>query len=220
MQRTRSHHHKLGGKFIATVSLYLPYLTLFKPTQLRHARMKERLIIQTVLRGDSPAVLEDFGCSRVFLSRHMPGFLKQRHINHGSGITHRAWVTIPIPRTTEIAALFNHAITRYSTFSKTRSRYQPSITAAYKGDIHMIVFRVTLLNFNIGVIKVFFKVFRHSEILIIAIRAQPLLALLCIFRFRFCYIHSGSKIYTCSVIIGGADNYARPVNLNLVNDFE
>ena len=55
--------------------------------------------------GDALAVLEDLGCVRVLLARHVAGLLEQREVDERRRVALRAGIAVPVPVAADVAAL-------------------------------------------------------------------------------------------------------------------
>ena len=133
------------------------------------------------MAADVAAMVADFGGMRVFLARHVPGFLEQRHVDHARGVALRARVAIPVPGAAEITAFLDDAIVCDPGFFQPRAHDQPGKPTADKGEGHRIGDRVALLARGVRIRGKIGEPAFEPDILRGAIGAQALVAFLGIF---------------------------------------
>ena len=113
--------------------------------------MEKRIIIEIELPPNPRAMFPNFRRVRVFFARHMPGFFKQRHIDHRGGIALRAGITVPVPRPAKVAAFFNYSDIINAGLLQPCTRYQPSKTATNKSKSDMVRLWRALLHRRVGI---------------------------------------------------------------------
>ena len=152
--------------------------------------MEERIVVEPVLIADPPAVLEDLRRVRILLRGHVAGFFQERHIDEGGGIAHGAGITVPVPGAAEIAPLLDDADVFHALLHKPRPRHQACVTAADERHRHVVGFRFTLLEFDVGVIQIVRQLIFDPDVLGVAIRPEALVPLLHVLLFeRFLIDH-------------------------------
>ena len=181
MQRAGAHADIFGGERVPAIGSHDPQLARLVPCEVGHLRVEQRIVVEVVLPTDIAAMVADFGGMRVFLARHVPGFLEQRHVDHACGVALRARVAIPVPGAAEIAAFLDDAIVGDPGFLQPRAHDQPGKPAADKGEGHMIGYRVALLAQGVRIRGKIGEPAFEPDILRGAIGAQALVAFLGIF---------------------------------------
>ena len=124
---------------------------------------------------------EDFRRMRVFLRRHVPGFFEHRHVDQRGRIALRAGIPVPVPGAAEIAALLDDADILDAGFRQPRRGGQPGKTAADEGEGDVIGLRRARGDRRIGIVEIVGELSRDLQILVVAVGAEPLVALLQIF---------------------------------------
>ncbi|CAB4621515.1 unannotated protein [freshwater metagenome] len=71
--------------------------------------LEERTVVEIERATEQLAVLEDLGCARVALRRHVAGLLEEGKVGVRLDITHATRVAVPVPGATEVATLFHDA---------------------------------------------------------------------------------------------------------------
>ena len=118
---------------------------------------------------------------RIFLRWHVPGFFEQRHIDHRCGVALRAGITVPVPGAAEIAALLDDADVLYPGFGQPRGGSKPGKAAADEGESDVIGLRCARRDRRIGIVEIMGELAFELEVLVVAVGAQPLVALLHVF---------------------------------------
>ena len=145
--------------------------------------------------SDPLAMLEDLGCTRVPLGRHVAGFLKQRQVCVGLYIAHTSGVTIPIPGPAEVPALLDNREVLDTFPDQIDGREHATKTAAHNHDFMLgddRLPRETGLNKWIlverGKRPLELLKLRHP------IRAQPFLALMTVTLAHFVHGNFGFRL--------------------------
>ena len=181
MQRPRAHADELRGEGIAAIGADGPARFGLVPVEAHDLGMEQRVVVEAVLPADALAMREDFRRMRVFLRRHVAGFFEQRHIDHRRRIALRAGIPVPVPGAAEIAALLDDADIPDAGFGQPRGGGEPGKAAADEGKGDVVGLRIARRDRRIGIVEIMRELARDAEILVVAVRPQPLVALLEIF---------------------------------------
>ena len=181
MQRSRAHADELRREGIAAVGVDHPARIRFVPLQVGDLGVKQRVVVEAELRADAPAMREDLGRMRVFLRRHVPGFLEQRHVDHRCRIALRAGIAVPVPGAAEVAALLDDADVLDAGFREPRGGGEPRKAAADEGEGDVIGLGLARGDRRIGIVEIMGELSLDLDILVVAVGAQPLVALLHVF---------------------------------------
>ena len=138
MQRSNPQAHEARCESVASICLDHPARVRVIPVEILDLGVKQRVRVKTELAADALAMSQDFRRVGIFLGRPMAGFLKERHIDHRRGVALCAWVTIPIPGSPEIAALFNDAHVGHAILNQTSASHQTCEAAADESESHMV----------------------------------------------------------------------------------
>ena len=181
MQRPGAHADELRGEGIAAVGADDPARFCLVPIEAHDLGVEQRVVVQAVLLADALAVREDFRRMRVLLRRHVAGFFEQRHVDHRRRIALRARIPVPVPGAAEVAALLDDADIPDAGFGQPRGGGEPGKAAADEGEGDVVGLRLARGDRRIGVVEIMRELPRDPEILVVAVGAQPLVALLQIF---------------------------------------
>ena len=118
---------------------------------------------------------------RVFLRRHVPGFLEQRHVDHRGRIALRAGIAVPVPGAAEIAALLDDADILDAGFRQPRGGGEPGKAAADEGEGDVVGLGIARRDRRVGIVEIMGELSLDLDILVVAVGAQPLVALLHVF---------------------------------------
>jgi hypothetical protein len=178
MQRPRAHADELRGEGVAAVGADIPARLCFVPIEAHDLGVKQRVVVEAVLLADTLAVREDFRRMRILLRGHMAGFFEQRHVDHRRGIALRARIPVPVPGAAEVATLLYDADIPDAGFGQARGGGEPGKAAADEGEADVVDFRIARGDRRIGVVEIMRELSCDTEILVVTIRAEPLVALL------------------------------------------
>ena len=178
VQRPGAHADELRGEGVAAVGVDDPARIRLVPFQISDLGMKQRVVVEAKLRADAPAMREDLGRMRVFLRRHVPGFLEQRHVDHRRRIALRAGIAVPVPGAAEIAALLDDADIPDAGFRQPRGGGKPCKAAADEGEGDVVGFGIARGDRRIGIVEIMGELSLDLDVLVVAVGAQPLVALL------------------------------------------
>ena len=181
VQRPGAHADELRGEGIAAVGADGPARFRLVPIETHDLGVEQRVVVEAVLLADALAVREDFRRMRVFLGRHVAGFFEQRHVDHRGRIALRARIPVPVPGAAEVAALLDDADILNAGFRQPRGGGEPGKAAADEGEGDVVGLRLARGDRRIGVVEIMRELPRDPKILIVAVGAQPLVALLQIF---------------------------------------
>jgi hypothetical protein len=179
MKRSRPQTDETRREPVASICLDRPARVRLVPVQILDLGMKQRVLVKTELAADAPAMRQNFWRMGIFLCRPIAGFLQERHIDHGRRIALRARVPIPVPSSPEIASLLNNAHVLHTRLNHTRASRQTRETAANECKRHMVSLRFALRDRRVRVVR---ETAFQREVLRIAVRTQPLVALSPVFR--------------------------------------
>jgi hypothetical protein len=177
VQRTRPHADELRR---AAIGVDVPARPGFVPFQIHDLGVKQRVVVETILFADALAVLKDFRCMRVFFGRHVSGFFEQRHIDKRSRVALGSRISVPVPCAAEITALLDDKDGN-ARLRKPRGGGEPRETAADERESHVVGLRLARGNGRIGIFKIVGELPLELKILIVAVGAEPLVALLEVF---------------------------------------
>ena len=181
VQRPRSHADELRGEGVAAIGFDDPARFRLVPLEAHDLGVKQRVVVKAELLADALAVREDFRRMRVFFGRHVAGFFEQRHIDHRCRVALRARIPVPVPGAAEIAALLDDADVPDAGFRQPRGGGEPGKAAADEGKGDVVGLRLARRNGRIGVFKIVGELPGDLKILIVAVSAEPLVALLHVF---------------------------------------
>ena len=181
MQRPGAHADELRGEGIAAIGADDPARFCLVPVEAHDLGVEQRVVVEAILLADALAVREDFRRMRIFLRRHVAGFFEQRHVDHRRRIALRAGIPVPVPGAAEVAALLDDADIPDAGFRQPRGGGEPGKAAADEGEGDVVGLRIARGDRRIGIVEIMRELPRDAEILVVAVGAQPLVALLQIF---------------------------------------
>jgi hypothetical protein len=181
MQRPRAHADELRGEGIAAVGADVPARLCLVPVEAYDLGVKQRVVVQAILLADALAVRQYFRRMRIFLRRHVAGFFEQRHVDHRRGIALRAGIPVPVPGAAEVAALLDDPNIPDTGFRQPRGSGEPGKAPAEESEGDVIGLRLACGDRRIGIVEIMRELPRNAEILVVTVRAEPLVALLQIF---------------------------------------
>ena len=171
------------------------------PFQIDDLCVKQRVVVEAELRADAAAMRENFRRMRVFLGRHMPGFLEQRHVDHRGRIALRAGIAVPVPGAAEIAALLDDADILDAGFGQPRGGGKPGKAAADEGEGDVVGLGIARRDRRIGIVEIMGELTLDLDILVVAVGAQPLVALLRVFPAQFFLVDGLVALFCGSSVI-------------------
>ena len=151
--------------------------------------MKERVVVETKLLANVAAVGPDLRSVRVLFGRHVAGFLEQRHIDKGGGVTLSARVSIPVPGSAKVAALFDNPNIINPALFESRASDKTRKAAANKGEGHMVIFWFAGRNRCVRVFKVVRQLSFNPDVLVIPVGSKTLIPLFAIALFELVNIN-------------------------------
>ena len=90
-----------------------------------------------------------------------------------------AGIAVPVPRAAEVTARLDHSEVLDPGLAQTRARQEPSEPTPDDRDLDLICQGFPLEpGFHVGIVQVSGKVARDLQVLSVAVRAEPLIALL------------------------------------------
>jgi len=122
-------------------------------------------------------MVEDLRAVHVFLGRHVPGLFQQRQVDHGRRVALRAGVAVPVPGAAEVAALLDDPDVDPG-FPQPRSRHQAGESAADAHHGPVVGPGRPLGPRGMGIVLVVRELVGQPEVLVVAVRAEPLVPLL------------------------------------------
>jgi hypothetical protein len=124
--------------------------------------LKEGPFVESVVPTDRLAVFKNFLGTSVLLGGDVAEFLKKRQVDVGLDIALSTRVPVPIPGTSEIAALFNNADITDTCVAKASSSLETSEPSADNEYVDLIGDRAALgLMVDVRVIKIVSKLANH-----------------------------------------------------------
>jgi hypothetical protein len=194
VQRARAHADELRREGITPVGGDDPARMRFIPCQIGDLCMEQRVVVEAVLLSDAPAMRENFRRVRVFLRRHVPGFFEQGHINHRGRIALRAGIAVPVPGAAEIAALLDDANVFNSGFRQPRGGGKARKAAADEGEGDVVGPGIARGDGRIGIVQIMRELSLDLDVLVVAVGAEPLVALLHILRPQLLLVESAAAL--------------------------
>jgi hypothetical protein len=185
-----AHGDELGGERVAPVRADEPAAT--EPFQVHDLGVEQRVIVQAVVFADAAAVLEDLGRVRVLLGRHVAGLFQQRHVHVRGRVALRARVAVPVPGAAEVSRFVDDADVVDTRLLQPRTGDQAGEAAADARDRHVVGLRLALGPRRVRVVKVVREAASEAQVLVVAVRAQPFVALLAVFAAKSFFVENGA----------------------------
>ena len=143
--------------------------------------MEKRVLVHVESTTELLAIRKDFWCERVAVCGHEAGIFKHRQVHVGLDVAHRAGITVPVPGTAEVAALFNDAEVVDTELAKIRRFEHAAKPTAHNHDIDIGDFRIASeARLDIGITIEFLVHPGKGRILSSSIRPETLLTLFCV----------------------------------------
>jgi hypothetical protein len=135
------------------------------------------IFVQPELPRDGLAVGKNFRAAHVFFGGNRAGFFQQRKIDIGLGVTGGTGIAVPVPGAAEIGALIDDTDVLHPGLAQPGTGQQPSEAATDNDDIHDIVDGIAHeVGITIGILEQFRHGVADLDVLIVAVRAQALVA--------------------------------------------
>ena len=177
VQRTIRHADEAGAHAVAAVGLDDPARLGLVPAHAVHLGLEAGVVVEPVVAADPLAVGQDLRRVTVLLLRDVAELLQQRQIDVRLDVALRAGVSVPVPRSTEVAAFLDEADVLHAGLPQPRTGQQAAETAADDDHLHSIRQRLPLNRCRIGIVQEVRELARHLDVLGVALRPQPLIAL-------------------------------------------
>jgi hypothetical protein len=139
--------------------------------------VEQGVVVQPEAAPDPPAVLEDLGPVGVLLGRHVAGLVEQRHVDERVGVALGARIAVPVPRAPEVAALLDDADVPDASLLQPGAGDEAGEPAPDEGHGDLVVPRVALDPFDVGVVEVVGEPAGDLDVLLVAVFPQALVAL-------------------------------------------
>ena len=176
VQRAGAHAHELGGQLVAAVGRDDPARRCLVPLELGDLGGEQRVVVEAELSGDAPAVLEDLRAVHVLLGRHVPGLFEQRQVDHRRRVALRAGVAVPVPGAAEVAALLDDADVDAGLLQPGPD-HQAGEAAADERHGPVVGPWRPFGPWRVRIVEVVRELLGELEVLVVAVRAQPLVPL-------------------------------------------
>ena len=152
---------------------------VLEPSHLGDAGLEDRVVVEPEVLADALRVLVDLRRERVLLLRHVAGFFEQRQVAVRLDVALRARIAVPVPGAAEIAAGFDDAEVRDAPLLEARTGHQAAETAADDRHVDVQVERLAReIRFDVRIVLgVVRELRRRLDVLVLAVGAQPLVAL-------------------------------------------
>ena len=176
-------HHEAGANVVVPVRGDAPAPVVLVPAHLRDARLEDGPVVEPEVLRHPLAVVEDLGRVGVFLLRHEAGFLEQRQVAIGLDVALRARVTVPVPRPAEIPAGVDDAEVGDAPLLQPGPGHQAAEPGADHGDVDLYIERLAVeVGVGVGiVVGIVGELGRRLDVLVLAVRANPLVPLDAVF---------------------------------------
>src|SRR5262249_10605768 len=181
VQRPVGHHHEARAQTIAAVGRDQPPAGVLVPTQCRDFGLQACTLVEPEVQRNVPAVREDLGRVRVLLLRDVAELLEERQVDVRLDVACRSRIAVPVPRSTDVAALLDQQEVVDPGLAQPGAHEQPAEPAADDGDPDRVRTRLTLDGGRVRVVEVAGEGARHLDVLVVAVGAQALVALGTIF---------------------------------------
>ena len=134
---TAGKHQVRRRQAVAAIGLDQPAPFLLQPPRCRYDGLEARLVVETMETPDLLAELEHFIPVGVTMSGGMARLLEQRHVDMRLDIAHRAGVTVPVPRSAEIAGFVDDANIGDAHLMQARAHQQAAESSSGNDDLRM-----------------------------------------------------------------------------------
>src|SRR5580693_5180832 len=177
VQRPRSYPNELCRELVAPIRAHYPPAGRVVPLQIGDTGVEQGVVVQPVLLADLVAVVEDLRRMREELTRHVPGLLQQRHVDHRGRVALRARVAVPVPGAAEAAALLHDPHVPQAGLPEPGAGHPPGEAAPDEGDRHVVAPGVALGPRRVRVIQQPAELALELQVLIVAVQPEPLVPL-------------------------------------------
>ena len=177
VQGAVSHGNKSSTYLITTIRAHHPSPTLFIPSHFGDFGLQDRTSIEIKVFCNTSTMRQNLWSWCVFGRRHKTCFFQQRKIDIGLHITCGTGITIPVPRPTKVATLFNDEKILNTFFMQPCTNQETAESAAHNDHIHISNNRISSHLFHVGIIEIMGKSICNFNVLLIAVCAHSLVAL-------------------------------------------
>ena len=174
MQRPVGHAHEASSQLVTAVRGHQPTTRVIVPAQFTDLGLEQRALVQPEVPTDGPAVLQDLRRPGVLLRGDVPDLLEQRKVDVRLDVAHRARVTVPVPRSAEVAGLLDDPHIADPGLLQPGRRKLTAETTADHHDVDLVEHGVALDLLDVRVVDVVSKSIDDLEVLLVAVGAQTL----------------------------------------------
>src|SRR6202035_2341416 len=178
VERPTRHDYKARLEVITAIGLDGPASGVIVPARFLDLRLEAGALIEVEVLSDPLGVLEDLRREGVLLLRYIAGLFEQRQIDVGFDIALGAGIAVPVPGPAEIPSLLDNTDLGDPDLLKPRRGQQPTKAAT---DDHCVEpfsqRRACEARIGVGVVIVVLERAGDFPVLIVTVRAQPLLTL-------------------------------------------
>ena len=169
--------HIFRSEVVAAISGNSPTLDVNIPRNLGCARRQQRILIQTKCCCDELSVSENLVSRHVLRRWHSSGLFQQRKINHRGCIAHGSGVSVPVPHSADVASRIEQSYVLNPSLFQRRTSYETREPGTNDCDSDVIVHGFTFNDRCVRVVGDSRKPTGRLEVLVVTIRAQPLISL-------------------------------------------
>ena len=180
VQRPVGHHQEAGAHAVATVGGDDPAALAVVPRHVGDLGGQAGVVVQAEVAGDVAAVLQDLRRVRVLALRDVADLLQQRQVDVALHVAGRTRVAVPVPRAAEVAALLDQADVLEPGLAQPGAHQQAAEATTDDGHLHLVEQRRPLGNRHVRVVEVVGELPDHLHVLLVAVGAEPLVALLAV----------------------------------------
>src|SRR6516165_2693578 len=178
IERPVRHHDEPRAHRIVAIGCDNPSALVFVPADFLDLSLEAHVAIEIEFLCDSARVLEDLRRVGVLFLGDITGLFEQRQIDVRLDIALRARIAIPVPGAAEVAALLDHADTLNARLAQSGARHQAAEAAADDDHLDFVVQRFAREpRLDVRIVDITFEVAFHFDELLIAVDAEPLVAL-------------------------------------------
>src|SRR5258708_7557965 len=177
VQRSESQRDELSRELVAAICVQDPSSPGAVPPEVGQLGVEERVAIEVVVFRDAPAVPQYFGTVGVLLGGHVTGFFEEGHVDQRGAVALRARVAVPVPGSADIAGLVDDAHVVDPGFLQPCGCEQSREPGADHRDGDALVSGPSLLDRHVRIVDIVGERSGRMDVLVVAVRTQPLLAL-------------------------------------------
>ncbi len=144
------------------------------PLEVGDLGVEQRVVVEAVLLPDALAVLEDLRRVRILLGGHVARLLEQRHVHEARRVALGAWVAVPVPGATEVAALVDDADIVDARLLEPGAGDQPREAAADERHGDVVGLGGSFDDGRVGVVEVVGQLVRELQVLRVSVGPQSL----------------------------------------------